>query len=72
MDQAEKRVQAKKARWSAAKKRAIRETKGEGKVDVQAGFDTIEQSKLLEILRELVIEVGLASAIYNYSSLSIF
>lgn len=29
------------------------------KVDVQACFDTIEQTKLLEILRELISEVNL-------------
>ncbi len=29
------------------------------KVDVQACFDTIEQTKLLSILRDLISEVGL-------------
>lgn len=39
------------------------------KVDVQACFDTIEQDKLLEILRDLISEVILGYITYSFSDL---
>jgi len=41
------------------------------KVDVQACFDTIEQSTLLTILKKLMSEVGCQTA-RSYSELTVF
>jgi telomerase reverse transcriptase len=41
------------------------------KVDVQACFDTIEQSKLLQILRDVLSEVWYASAVFGLPSINL-